>query len=344
MFRLAILLMSLVFLSSCTKYYEGAVSDHFDGKQFLDPEVTNTNTFFHFLKWRITRKKTIWPDHIEVKHYDVPPKLVSGDNLRVSNVGHVTFLIQTQGINILTDPVWSDRASLVNFAGPKRIIGPGIKFEDLPPIDVIWISHNHYDHLDLKTIESLWKIHKPRIITPLGNDRIIQSHNKQIKVEAYDWGDEIEITKQVRFHLDPMQHWSQRGIFDQNKALWAAITIETDGGNIYFVGDSGYGEGRYFKRALNKFGQFRLALLPMGAHKPRWFMEYAHMNPDDMVKAYIDLGKPFTIPSHYNVFQLADESYDDALIELEKAKTKYNIGNNIKVMDVGEYWEVPKTR
>ncbi|MDG1437298.1 MAG: MBL fold metallo-hydrolase [Rickettsiaceae bacterium] len=320
------------------------MSDHFDGKRFFDPEVSNTNTFFRFLKWRVTRKPPNWPDHIAVKHYDVPPKVVLGDNLRVSNIGHVTFLIQTQGINILTDPVWSDRASPVSFAGSKRIIDPGVNFEDLPPIDIVWISHNHYDHLDIKTIERLWKIHKPRIITPLGNDKIIHSYNKEVKVEAYDWGDEIKITKQVKFHLGPMQHWSARGIFDHNKALWSALTIETDGGNIYFVGDSGYGEGRYFKRALNKFGQFRLALLPMGAHKPRWFMEYAHMNPDDMVQAHIDLGKPFTIPSHYNVFQLADESYYDALVELKKAQRKYNIGNNIKIINVGEYWKVPKIR
>jgi uncharacterized protein (DUF924 family) len=135
-------------------------------------------------------------------------------------------------------------------------------------------------------------------------------------------------------------------VFDRNKALWSALTIETDGGNIYFVGDSGYGEGRYFKRALNKCGQFRLALLPMGAHEPRWFMKYAHMNPDDMVQAHIDLGKPFTIPSHYDVFKLADESYGAALIALEDAKNKYNIKNTstIKIMNVGEYWEVPKMK
>ena len=119
--------------------------------------------------------------------------------------------------------------------------------------------------------------HKPRIITPLGNDAIIKKHNIEIEVEAYDWGDKVVINEQMNFHIEPMQHWSARGLFDKNKALWAALNIETKSGNIYFIGDSGYGEGCYFKKAKKKFGEFRLALLPMGAYEPRWFMKYAHM-------------------------------------------------------------------
>ena len=264
------------------------------------------------MKWQITRKSVPWPNRIELSEYDIPPARVLGDDLRVSNVGHVTFLIQTQGVNILTDPVWSERASPFSFAGPKRVIDPGIRFEDLPPIDVVWISHNHYDHLDVPTIKKLWKEHRPRIITPLGNDSIIHSHDKKIKVEAYDWGDEVDISNNVKLHLTPMQHWSARGLFDRNKALWSALTIETKGGNIYFIGDSGYGEGRYFKRDKEKFGEFRLALLPMGAYEPRWFMKYAHMNPDDMLKAHNDLGQPHTIPCHYDVFKLTDEGRGEA--------------------------------
>jgi L-ascorbate metabolism protein UlaG (beta-lactamase superfamily) len=336
------MLVSLFTISSCTNYYEGEMSDHFDGVRFYDPEKQDSKNFGSFLKWQLTAKSTPWSDKVEVAKYDIPPERVFADNLRVSNVGHVTFLIQTQGINILTDPVWSERASPVSFAGPKRVIDPGIKFEDLPPIDVVWISHNHYDHLDMPTIKKLWQLHKPRIITPLGNDRIINSYDKEIRVEAYDWGDEIEISQHIKFHLSPMQHWSARGIFDRNKALWAALTIETEGGNIYFIGDSGYGEGRYFKKDKEKFGHFRLALLPMGAYEPRWFMEYAHMDPSDMLKAYKDLGEPYTIPSHYDVFKLTDEGRGDAKISLNKAMEEQKIGHKVKVMDVGQAFDVPK--
>ena len=293
-------------------YYKGPINDHFDGKQFYDPEAPYKKTFFDFLKWRITAKKTRWPSKIANVGFDNPPARIYGSDLRVSYIGHVTFLIQTAGLNILTDPVWSKRASPFEFVGPKRVIDPGIKFEDLPKIDLVWISHNHYDHLDLKTIDLLFQKHKPRIITPLGNDSIIKKYNSEILVEAYDLGDEILVADQVKFHLSPMQHWSARGLFDRNKALWAALTIETKSGNIYFVGDSGYGNGRYFKKDQEKFGNYRLALLPMGAYQPKWFMEYAHMSPEDMIKSHLDLGMPYTIPSHFDVFPLADDEWGEA--------------------------------
>ncbi len=345
---IAVLFMISFFIASCKTYYGGAVSDHFDGKRFFDPENSDDKNLWKFLKWQLTKKSIPWPDHVELESYDQPPERVYGKELRVSNIGHVTFLIQTQGINILTDPVWSDRASPISFAGPKRVIDPGIKFEDLPPIDVVWISHNHYDHLDIDTIKKLWAVHKPRIITPLGNDTIIHSYDDEIKVEAYDWGDNVAITKDLKFYIEPMQHWSARGIFDRNKALWAALVIETNGGNIYFIGDSGYGEGRYFKRAKEKYGSFRLALLPMGAYEPRWFMKYAHMNPEEMVYAHWDLGSPWTVPSHYDVFKLTDEGRGEALKELEKARnnhsSQYGTMHKIKAMKVGEFWQVPEEK
>ena len=340
--EIVVFINTLIILSSCSNYYEGEISDHFDGSRFFDPELQNKKSFIDFLTWQFNKKSVDWPEKISVKQYDSPPDRVYGDDLRVSNIGHVTFLIQTEGLNILTDPVWSDRASPVSFAGPKRVIDPGIKFEDLPPIDIVWISHNHYDHLDITTIKRLWSKYKPRIITPIGNDTIIHAHDKNIEIEVFDWGEKLEVSSNVTLHFSPMQHWSARGLFDRNKALWAALTIETPGGNIYFVGDSGYGDGRYFKRDMQKFGQFRLALLPMGAYEPRWFMEYAHMDPSDMVKAHTDLGKPYTIPSHYDVFKLADESYGDALIALKKSIKENDLGENIKTLEVGQFFYVPK--
>lgn len=323
------------------KYYHGKQSDHFNGTRFFDPEANQDKNFFDFLKWQLTKKHSSWPDKVLNLSFDCPPSRVMGSELRVSCVGHVTFLIQTHGLNILTDPVWSDRASPLRFFGPKRVIDPGIVFENLPPIDVVWVSHNHYDHLDLATIDALWRKHKPRIITPFGNDSIIKSYDSKIEVEAYDWGDQVIIDDNVKFQIEPMQHWSARGLLDRNKALWAALNIKTPSGNIYFIGDSGYGEGRYFKKAKEKFGTFRLALLPMGAYEPRWFMKYAHMNPEDMVRAHIDLGQPLTVPSHYDVFKLTDEPRGEALVNLEKAKKLLSVGKKIKMLEPGQFWLVP---
>ncbi len=336
-------LILVLIISSNINYYHGEISDHFNGKRFYDPELRMDRSSSAFFYWILTRRSKPWPEHVEVNSYDVPPSHIDGDELRITNVGHVTFLIQTQGLNILTDPIWSERASPVTFIGPKRVIDPGIKFKDLPPIDIVWISHNHYDHLDLATIQDLWKKFKPRIITPLGNDAIIQAYNKEIVVEAYDWGDSIIVSNEVKLYLSPMQHWSRRGLFDRNKALWAALTIVTKGGNIYFIGDSGYGGGRYFKRDKEKFGGFRLALLPMGAYEPRWFMKYYHMDPEEFVQAHLELGSALSVPSHYDVFKLTDEGRGEASIELKKAMQKYKIGKNIRELRIGEALMIPKT-
>lgn len=337
-----ILTIFLVVLSACSNNYEGVMSDHFDGNRFFDPmQKENHGGFSQFLKWRFLRKEPKWPQIVEVEKYDIPPKRVHDTQLRVSYVGHVTYLIQTGSLNILTDPVWSERVSPVRFAGPKRVIAPGIRFEDLPPIDVVVISHNHYDHLDIDTIGKLWKVHKPKIIVPLGNDKIIKSYDKNIEVQAYDWGDIVAINSDVKIHLHPSTHWSARGIFDKNEALWASFNIQTPGGNIYFVGDSGYGDGVHFKSAKEKFGSFRLALLPIGAYTPRWFMRTAHMDPEEALLALSDLGAQYMIPGHFDVFPLADEQYGDAIRKLDEAKLKFGISDRVRLLKVGQFFEVP---
>lgn len=326
-------------------YYKGPKSDHFDGKVFSNVEYNHNISFreiFKFMKWKLS--------NFSIKNIISKPKLqqiaftkatnlsdlVIGNELKVTNVGHATFLIQTQGLNILTDPIWSDRASPTRFFGPKRIVPPGVDFDRLPPIDIVWISHNHYDHLDLKTINMLWQKHNPRIIVPLGTDATIKSFNKSIKVEAYDWYESVTISDNVKFHLYPMHHWSARQIFDHRKALWAALIIDTPGGKIYFVGDTAYADGIVFKKIRAKFGDLRLAILPMGAYEPRWFMKNVHMNPDDFIRAYMDLGMPNTIPTHYDVFKLTDEKYGQALVDLKIAMKKYNVGQGVYPMKIGE--------
>ncbi len=331
------------FLTIRRTYYNGQVSDHFDGKSFYNPGKPFDKGFGSLLKWRLTAGKQKWPAYTELDAYDYPPERVFGEQLRVSLVGHATVLLQTEGINILTDPVWSERASPVHWAGPRRVHPPGIALADLPPIDVVLISHNHYDHLDLPSLHALWRHSKPRILVPLGNDRIITDHNAAILSEAFDWGDAVQIASSVTVHVEPIQHWSARGLFDRNRALWAAFTITTASGNIYFVGDSGYGHGDNFRAAKEKFHSFRLAILPIGAYDPRWFMAYQHMNPEESVKALEDLGSPPFLPIHYRMFPMADTGYGQPLLDLRRAIQVHQVEEEkIILLMAGESRFIPR--
>lgn len=334
-------LLTLV-LGGCAASSQGPVTDHYDGEVFFNPGKPMVKNFGSFLKWRFTSKRQYWPEYRELPAYDRPPERVHGDQLRVSWVGHVTVLIQTRGVNILTDPVWSERASPVTWAGPRRVHPPGIAFDSLPPIDVVLVSHNHYDHLDLETLARLQQHHQPRIIVPLGNDRLLAEQEPPIVAEAYDWGGKVPLGAEVAVHLDPMHHWSARGLFDRNQNLWAAFTITTPGGNIYFVGDSGYGNGDYFRAAKEKYQQFRLAILPIGDYDPRWFMAYGHMAPEESLRAFADLGRPVVLPVHYRTFPLADTGYDQPLADLRRAMAGDGVAmERIKALDIGASMMVP---
>lgn len=324
-------------------YYKGPKSDHFDGSRFFNPWNPQSSPLYKVLYWKITSKRNRWPKKSKSQLLDTPPKRVEGKELRVSFVGHSTMLIQTQGLNILTDPIWSIRASPFKYFGPARYNSPGIPFEKLPPIDLILISHNHYDHLDVRTIKKIWHKDRPRIITPLGNDAIIQSEDPSIQVETLDWHQAIHIQQNTTIHLTPAQHWSARGFLDRNKALWGAFVISTAGGNIYFCGDSGYGKGDTFRKALEQFGHFRFAMLPIGAYKPRWFMKYSHMDPGEAVLACQDLGEPYTAAIHFETFRLADEGFEDPTKLLAEACKKFHVNpQRFRALKLGEAWIIPE--
>ncbi len=227
------------------------------------------------LRWYTGGGKAKWPERVENTHADVPPQRVTGARLRVSFVGHATVLLQTGGRNILIDPVWSERVSPVSFAGPKRVRDPGIAFDKLPPIDVVLISHCHYDHLDAATLSRLAAVHRPRVIAPLGNDTIVRAHDPAIRAEAHDWHQRVDLGGGLAMTFVPTRHWSARGLLDRNKALWASFILETPAGRIYHVADSGYGDGYHFRAARDRYGPFRLAVLPIGAYEPRWFISWA---------------------------------------------------------------------
>jgi len=306
-----------------SRYYHGPVSDHFDGMRFFDPAGAPPRSRADLLRWMIgsrwrgTRAK--WPAWAASPYADRPPARVEGAACRLSYVGHASWLIQTSGVNMLLDPVWSERASPFRMAGPKRVNAPGIAFADLPPIDVVLVSHAHYDHLDLATLSRIAVIHRPRVITPLGNDTIMRNHDPSIDAEAYDWDQRVEIGAGMVVTLVPARHRSARNLSDRNMSLWASFLIEALGGRIYFVADSGYGDGVVFRRMRKHHGPLKLAILPIGAYEPRWFMRDQHMNPAEAVQALLDCGAETALASHYGTFQLTDEAIDEPVVALANA-------------------------
>jgi len=328
-----------------SRYYTGPKSDHFDGERFFDPQGAPPRSRRDLLRWHVDRRwrapKAKWPVWAPSPYADHPPARVEGAALRLSYVGHASMLIQTAGLNILLDPVWSKRASPVRFMGPKRVNDPGIKFADLPQIDVVLVSHGHYDHLDLNTLSRLAAVHCPRVVAPLGNDTIIRNPDPTIVAEAYDWGDQVALGAGVTGTLVTTRHWSARNLSDRNMSLWASFVIEGPGGRIYFVADSGYGDGGHFRRARERHGPFRLAILPIGAYEPRWFMRYQHMNPADSVQAFIDCGAELALGHHYGTFQLTDEPIDAPLIALAEALRDAGISTErFRTLRPGEVWQL----
>jgi L-ascorbate metabolism protein UlaG (beta-lactamase superfamily) len=242
---------------------------------------------------------------------------------------------------MLLDPVWSQRASPLRFVGPKRVNNPGIAFSDLPPIDVVLVSHAHYDHLDVTTLSRLAATHRPRVITPLGNDTIMQNHDPTIAAQGYDWDDRVDIGSGVAVTLVPARHWSARNLSDRNMSLWASFVIETPGGRIYAVGDSAYADGRHFREARQRYGPLRLAILPIGAYEPRWFMSDQHMNPAEAVQAFIDCGAEFALGHHYGTFQLTDEPIDAPLLALNEALKSAGIpAERFRALQPGQVWHL----
>ena len=316
--------------------YVGPVSDHFDGERFFDPDGAPPKGRGDLLRWQWKGGRAKWPEWAPSPFFDVPPARVTS-GVRLSFVGHVSWLIQTAGLNILVDPVWSQRASPVSFAGPKRVNDPGIAFEKLPAIDAVLVSHGHYDHLDIATLSKLHQAFAPRIVTPLGNDLTMKAHDSAIRAEAYDWEQRAELGNGVAVTLVATRHWTARGLFDRNRALWASFILETPAGKLYIVCDSGYGTGVHFRRARERHGPFRAAILPIGAYEPRWFMQDQHMNPQDAVQALADCGAEMALAHHHGTFQLTNEPIDAPPLALTAALEAANVpADKFRVLKPGE--------
>jgi L-ascorbate metabolism protein UlaG (beta-lactamase superfamily) len=297
------------------RYYDGPATDHYDGRFFNTAPPTRDKTLADIGRWRRTSQRTHWPARVPV-HPARPDARVEGT--RITLVGHATVLIQTGGLNLLTDPVWSDRCSPVQFAGPKRVCAPGVRFGDLPPIDAVLLSHNHYDHLDTATLRRLVRDHDPLIITPLGNDTLVRKAAPRARIVTGDWWDACE-RPGATITFVPAQHWSARGIRDNRMALWCGFHIRAGADTVYFAGDTGYGDGSLFTTIRDRLGSPDVALLPIGAYAPRWFMADQHTDPAEAVRIMLDLDAARAVAIHWGVFPLSDEGRDAPVHELALA-------------------------
>ena len=290
-----------------------ALSDHFDGTRFFNPAPPRQQPFTAVPRM-MRERRTPWPSRVDVRPQPLPR--LDGAAAVVTFIGQATFLIQTAAGAVLTDPMYSQRASPVQFAGPKRVRQPAVAFDDLPPIAVVLLSHNHYDHCDLPTLRKLARRDDPIVVTPLGNGALVRSAGIR-RVEELDWWDDAQ-TAPLPMTLTPAHHFSARTPFDRNHALWGGFVFTAAGKRIYFAGDSAYAP--FFTDVRARLGSLDLALLPIGAYEPRWFMHAVHMNPAEAVQAHLDLGSPPSIGMHFGTFQLTTEGIDEPLRALDEAR------------------------
>jgi L-ascorbate metabolism protein UlaG (beta-lactamase superfamily) len=305
-------------------------SDHFDGRRFFNPTGPTPKSFASVPRMMAERSAP-WPARIEVNPQRPPP--LDGALAVVTFIGHATFLLQTAAGNILTDPMYSERAGPFNAMGPRRVRQPAVRFEDLPPIAIVLLSHNHYDHCDLRTLRSLAKRFDPLLVTPLGNARLAKSAGLR-KVEELDWWQQSKAAA-LPIVLTPAHHFSARTPFDRNRALWGGFLLMLPGHRIFFAGDSAYSP--LFAGVRERLGPIDLALLPIGAYEPRWFMHAVHMNPAEAVQAHLDLQAARSVGMHFGTFPMTIEGIDEPLRALEQARRAHDVPpEQFGVLDFGE--------
>ncbi len=339
--ELAILLMLLT-LNSCSPLDGQTLKlpAHHTATGFRNPYIKDPEkTIFHYLAMKLFGD-TNWADHfarskeVPITTLDMKSIQSHSDNLRVNWLGHSTFLLQWKGVNILTDPIFANRASPVSFAGPLRYVPHVIDYKDLPPIDYVIISHNHYDHLDKTAVNLLGN--SVIYLVPLRLKAWLQENNiSSDRIKELDWWDTISFTNAV-FKALPSQHWSARGLFDRRKTLWASWRINLKGASIWFAGDTGYND-KQFREIGDKLGPVDLALIPIGGYLPRSFMRPYHVNPSEALKIHRDVQAKLSIGMHWGTFPLTAEGPSDPLIELTKQRKAFNISqNDFITLAVGE--------
>jgi L-ascorbate metabolism protein UlaG (beta-lactamase superfamily) len=302
---------------------------HFDGKRFYNPGAQKPRGLVDVLRWKLSARPAPSPAFVADVEPSAPPVRVPGTSLRVTLVNHSTVLLQHRGRNILTDPIWSDRASPVSWAGPRRHRIPGISWENLPPTDTVLLSHDHYDHLDLPTLRRLSNRGASTFVVPSGVARLLRSENIG-PVHELDWGDSLPLPE-LLVHSVPAVHFSGRSLHGRDRTLWCGYVLEFPERTVYFAGDTAFSP--HFAQVREDFGPPHLALLPVGAYEPRWFMSPVHMDPGEAVRAHQILGARTSIAIHHGTFQLADEA-------LDAPKQRLAGLDSIQVLDNGRFVEI----
>jgi N-acyl-phosphatidylethanolamine-hydrolysing phospholipase D len=328
-----ILPLASLLLSSCsvvgTQPIAGQPSHHVEGGfRNTNPEFRRPDAWTRAAFW-VTRG---WANTFAPRSFDAPRVSNDGSSLRdgagvtaptptVTWVGHSTLLVQLEGVTLLTDPQWSGRASPVSWAGPRRLSPPGLAFEALPPVHVVLISHDHYDHLDLDTVKRLAAAHDPLFVVPLGLKRWFADHGIT-RVEELDWWDARPF-RGVRLVCVPAQHFSQRSLFDGNTRLWASWAVIGATRRLFVGGDSGYFDG--FRQAGDRLGPFDLAALAIGAYRPAEIMRFVHTTPEEAVQAFEDLRGRTLLGMHWGTFDLAEEPLDEPPVRMRAEASRRGI-------------------
>jgi L-ascorbate metabolism protein UlaG (beta-lactamase superfamily) len=294
------------------------LSDHFNGKTFFYPGEAPHAGLLDLIKWKATSKAVPWPEKVDLEPIPLPPP-PDGDGVAATWIGQSTFLLRTSGLTILTDPIFSDRASPFSWLGPTRAIPPAIALVDLPRVDLVLLSHDHYDHCDLPTLRSLARRDNPVVVTPLGFERLLKGAGVGNIVEL-DWWQSGTPVPGAEVTLVPARHWCRRRPFATNVRLWGGFMLKAGGRLVYFVGDSGYDEV-LFKEIGRRCGPPDLALIPIGAYEPRWFMSSAHMNPAESIRVHRDVGAKRSLAMHWGTFDLTDEGREEPVRDLEAARS-----------------------
>ena len=313
----ALALLCATTLAACCEFsgphWHGRKSDHFDGERFHN-QLPGDPDILSILDWRIHDPHGSWPDFVDAPPAPPPPRRVEG--LRVTLVNHATVLIQIAGVNLLTDPIWGEVAGPLSWLGRRRIRPPGLRLEDLPPIDAVLISHDHYDHLDVETLQKIVRAHHPRVIAGLGMAALLGGYGIHGATDL-DWWRWTAIAPGVRVWGVPARHGCRRGACDHDARLWLGFVIETRGGDVYFAGDTGYGP--HFQQIADRFGPMRLALLPIAPGTPRALFAPVHLDAAEAVRAARVLGSQVNVPIHFGTFPQGDEADGEAEAKLRAA-------------------------
>jgi L-ascorbate metabolism protein UlaG (beta-lactamase superfamily) len=305
-------------------------TDHFDGRRFFNPTGPALQPLTAVPRMLVSMRRTPWPARVEQPAVEVPT--AGPGQIVVTFIGHATFLIQTPAGNVLTDPVYAERAGPGGLLGPRRVRRPAIDFDALPPIAMVLLSHNHYDHCDIQALRSLARRFDPIVVTPLGNGRLVRKAGVR-RVEELDWWGQTVATP-VQVTVTPAHHFCARTPFDRNRALWGGFMVSAADRQIYFAGDTAYAP--LFRDIRRRLGPPDLSLLPIGAYEPRWFMRSVHMNPAEAVQAHVELESRASIGMHFGTFPLTAEGIDEPVRALHRARELEGIAESrFRVLEGG---------